>query len=650
MASVRLNKNVPEDAIWEYLRLGGVSEEVLQQAKRELLWEDPAAMETCKLTRVFNYAADGTLEVQVSRLSGETDSFEVRQWTSVQDLKAEIEARMDIPIGEQVLLKGGQELKSFDECLAAYRVTFFSSTLEVLRVEAKSLPEAVGGLQVSLRGAEGIPEGSIISFRAGNKGRQVPLRFDQTFTFPVTKENANPFKIDVFSQFGRARLTLRPAETLYRAEIDSPLGGSLGALELEVRDTAERERHYKNPSPPQPTRVSKRAQRSVLASRYLDEHGLLTYMQGVVQSVLHDKPADPYDYMIRQMQAARRKNDASANSTVAGSEVSTAAAASSAAPSTAATSKDHAKLQADNMKLQADVERLTEENKELLEKLSALQGELAALRCAASAAAAAPAAQAVDAADGTAPAFCDTAAETAAAVASAAAGGGATPNGSTPTGVAAAPAEDLQGEIAAQQCATSVARSAQAVDAADGNAAASCNTAAETSAASASAAAGADATPTDTAPADEAASARETAVAYVQGELLRATNAVAAAPSAQSVDASDGAAASCDSIVETSAALADESASARAAAVTYVQGELKRTTCAAAADPSAQAADAADGAAASCDTAAETAAANASAPAGGDATPAGFAPMGAAENAPAAAAADLAAPDPPAAE
>lgn len=388
MATSRLSKQDMDDAIFEYLKLGGVSDGILQQARSELSanWAEGSSMATCKLTRVFNYAADGTLEVQVSRLSGETDTFEVRQWTSVQDLKAEIEARMEIPIGEQVLLKGGQELKSFDECLAAYRVTLFSSALEVLRVEAKNSPEAVGGLQVSLRAADGIPEGSIISFRAGSKGRQVPLRFDQTFTFPVTKEAANPFKIDVFSQFGKARLTLRPAESVYRAEIEGPLGGLLGVLEFEVRDTAERERHYKHPSPPQPTRVSKRAQRTVLASRYLDEHGLLTYMQGVIQSVLHDKPADPYDYMIRQMQAAKKKPDSAASSTAAPSEASAAAAASTDAP-TSAEDAENTRLREENTKLKAEVSRLTEETSGLREQLTSVQGELAALRAASASAA-----------------------------------------------------------------------------------------------------------------------------------------------------------------------------------------------------------------------------------------------------------------------
>lgn len=43
----------------------------------------------------------------------------------------------------------------------------------------------------------------------------------------------------------------------------------------------------------------------MLASSYLDEHGLIQYLQGLLQSVLREKPADPYAYMIRQLQAAQ---------------------------------------------------------------------------------------------------------------------------------------------------------------------------------------------------------------------------------------------------------------------------------------------------------------------------------------------------------
>lgn len=259
------------------------------------------------------------MEVTVARLSGETDKFEVWQWTSVRDLKAEIEARMQIPRGEQVLLKNGRELKGNDDCLAAHRITFTNANLEVLLVETREVPQEEQSLSISFRSASGIPDGSILSIRAGTKGRQMPLRFDEPFKLPTTKEASALFKIDVFSQFGKARLTLRPGKYVYEAQIEDGDGAIVGSLEFEARDTSERDRNHRQTPLPQPAKgSSRRAQATVLASSYLDEHGLIQYLQGLLQSVLREKPADPYAYMIRQLQAAQLNPETEpANSTTA---------------------------------------------------------------------------------------------------------------------------------------------------------------------------------------------------------------------------------------------------------------------------------------------------------------------------------------------
>jgi len=251
----------------------------------------------------------------------------------VRDLKAEIEARMQIPRGEQVLLKNGRELKGNDDCLAAHRITFTNANLEVLLVETREVPQEEQSLSISFRSASGIPDGSILSIRAGTKGRQMPLRFDEPFKLPTTKEASALFKIDVFSQFGKARLTLRPGKYVYEAQIEDGEGAIVGSLEFEARDTSERDRNHRQTPLPQPAKgSSRRAQATVLASSYLDEHGLIQYLQGLLQSVLREKPADPYAYMIRQLQAAQLNPETEpANSTTATSEQTAATSASTTA-------------------------------------------------------------------------------------------------------------------------------------------------------------------------------------------------------------------------------------------------------------------------------------------------------------------------------
>mmetsp|Transcript_101757 Transcript_101757/g.270717 ORF Transcript_101757/g.270717 Transcript_101757/m.270717 type:complete len:334 (-) Transcript_101757:113-1114(-) len=296
-----------DSIVLEYLQAVDVCSEVLTKVREELRLPDPsAALPECQLTRMSAYAADGAMEVAVSRLSGETDRFEVFQWTSVQDLKTEIEARMQIPMAEQVLLKNGRELKGNDDCLAVHRITFTNAALEVIRSETREVPREEQSLTISFKTAEGIPDGSILSIRAGTKGRQMPLKFDEPFRLPTTKEASSSFKIDIFAQFGKARLTLRPGKYEYTAQIQSPEGLPLGSIDFEARDTSEREKGQQPAAVPRAAAgPSRRAQATVLASSYLDQHGLIQYLQGLLQSILREKPADPYQYMIQQLQAAQ---------------------------------------------------------------------------------------------------------------------------------------------------------------------------------------------------------------------------------------------------------------------------------------------------------------------------------------------------------
>lgn len=303
------SRQTVDAAVLEYLKASGLETSLLSQVKHGLAPQDPTEPPAdCRITRLFSYATDGSFEVSVSRLSGATDHFDVNQWTTVGDLKGLIEHRLEIPPGELLLLKGGRELKNSQECLAACRVTFCHAGLEALRVEARHRPDAEQSMEISFTAAAGIPEGSIISLRAGNKGRQVPLRFGQPHRFPLKKDDANPFKVDVFSQFGKARLVLRPTVDAYQARIEDDTGLPVGTIDFEAYDLhGMRERHYKAPATgTAQSRASARAQHTVLASRYLDEHGLVQYLQGLLQSVIHEKPADPYQYMINQLTTAQQ--------------------------------------------------------------------------------------------------------------------------------------------------------------------------------------------------------------------------------------------------------------------------------------------------------------------------------------------------------
>mmetsp|Transcript_114320 Transcript_114320/g.210128 ORF Transcript_114320/g.210128 Transcript_114320/m.210128 type:complete len:403 (+) Transcript_114320:124-1332(+) len=335
-----VSKHTLDKAVLEYLAACNVDKDLITQLRSELVEESAAAGPAgttkppdCRLTKVFQYAQDGSMEVAVSRLIGATDRFEVCQWSTLRELKELIESRLQIPVSEQQILRCGRQLKADSECLAAARVTFSNAKLELLRVEQ---PEAKDeDLQVFLTKADGIPAGSIVSIRAGNVRRQAPMTFDQPFRFPMKKDAANPFKINIFSQFGKARLVLRNAEDTYLAHIESEDGRRVATLEFEAKDSSERERQARKraggkDATPEENATAAKARKSVLVSRYLELHGLVEYMQNLIQSVMHEQPADPYQYMIRQLQTACiKRNEAAAASSAAsaGRELPDSAAA-----------------------------------------------------------------------------------------------------------------------------------------------------------------------------------------------------------------------------------------------------------------------------------------------------------------------------------
>merc|ERR1711920_1143539 len=203
--------------------------------------------------------------------------------------------------------KNGRELKGTDTCLAAHRITFSNANLEVLRSESRSVPKEEENLSISFTDATGIPEGCILSVRAGTKGRQTPLSFNEPVKLPTTKAASSLLKVDVFSEYGKARLTMRHGKYDYVAQVQSPEGLPVGTLEFDARDTTERDKGFKPSAAPSVTSSSssKRAQATVVASSYLDQHGLIQYLQGLLQSVLREKPADPYQFMIEQLQAVQ---------------------------------------------------------------------------------------------------------------------------------------------------------------------------------------------------------------------------------------------------------------------------------------------------------------------------------------------------------
>lgn len=201
---------------------------------------------------------------------------------------------------------------------------------------------------------EGIPEGCVISVRAGSTRRQAPVAADRPFRFPTQLAEAVPFKVDVLEPVASARLILRPGEErrtncqytipLDPATLPLPVEGMKESIQggevakgplpemsvtIAVKPTDEDKKHgAENGQDPPTTKVvldagtegdasrpgsqsknkrgsaesaaSSRHGQASAAREYLDQHNLVEFTQLLVQSVIKEQPDKPYAFMAKQ--------------------------------------------------------------------------------------------------------------------------------------------------------------------------------------------------------------------------------------------------------------------------------------------------------------------------------------------------------------
>ncbi|CAJ1351292.1 unnamed protein product, partial [Effrenium voratum] len=181
----------------------------------------------------------------------------------------------------------------------------------------------------------GLPEDAVLSVRCGGTRRQAPLNSvaSQPLKFPGQLSSmAEPLKVDVLRPVASARLVLHPKEDLYSLSFDND--AALGIKITGATDT---------PEPP-----SNPKEAANCAKDYLEEHGLLKYMQSMLHAVIQVKPEDPYAYMMEQLTCAQSRAGAlqkiasrpssalrRPKSALAPSPVSPSSPASPASPATA---------------------------------------------------------------------------------------------------------------------------------------------------------------------------------------------------------------------------------------------------------------------------------------------------------------------------
>ncbi|CAE8601945.1 unnamed protein product [Polarella glacialis] len=177
-------------------------------------------------------------------------------------------------------------------------------------------------MEVIVSGLEKLPEGSLISVRAGNTRRQgtVGSLRGRSLRFPQALLAGEALKIDVLKQVTGQRLVLRPSEESYRIALD----GEGEGLDIQLRVSADRscapggnDDDCRSVGASEvftiasAETVSKKGGDSAsTAKEYLEQHALLSYFQGLLKVVVQERPADPYRFLWQQLGASMSPEEA----------------------------------------------------------------------------------------------------------------------------------------------------------------------------------------------------------------------------------------------------------------------------------------------------------------------------------------------------
>jgi len=166
-------------------------------------------------------------------------------------------------------------------------------------------------MEVSIFEAVGLPEGTILSVRAGSTRRQAPMPLQGPLRFPNLPFNAKQFKVDVMQTLGSSKVDINANKELESYTVGVDIGnGQHARVGFTVREQPslcgkrayELKQVDKNPDgimeEPQPAQLPPEKAQAALDSRaYAREHNIPNLVQEMLQHVLREKPDDPFMVM-----------------------------------------------------------------------------------------------------------------------------------------------------------------------------------------------------------------------------------------------------------------------------------------------------------------------------------------------------------------
>eukprot|EP00930_Biecheleria_cincta_P031917 TRINITY_DN22132_c0_g1_i1.p1 TRINITY_DN22132_c0_g1~~TRINITY_DN22132_c0_g1_i1.p1 ORF type:complete len:499 (-),score=105.72 TRINITY_DN22132_c0_g1_i1:18-1514(-) len=154
----------------------------------------------------------------------------------------------------------------------------------------------------------GVPADCVVSIRCGGTRRQAPLDVaaKQVLKFPVGRDALKePLKIDVLRPVATARLVIHPHEDEYSIGFLDHDDMEIG-LNIKPGGVAEKTEDLGKDS--QPTSAKSaigKLEAATTARDYLETHGVLRYVQGLLHALIQLRPEDPFLFMMEQLSARR---------------------------------------------------------------------------------------------------------------------------------------------------------------------------------------------------------------------------------------------------------------------------------------------------------------------------------------------------------
>ncbi|CAJ1458463.1 unnamed protein product [Effrenium voratum] len=226
-------------------------------------------------------------------------------------------ARMEDEVQTGASLRAGASAPRGDEGYESLELSLVRPGNELSKKSVKKYTskkkKSGRAMELEVLSVQGANAEQVVSIRAGSQRKQAAVAsLEQGTPFRISAGSLNPFRIDVLQQVGSTRLALRPGEGSY--SIDVPGAGKDGGnvrVAFAVREASQAEMRKVKVGPRTDPALAKEEEESkrfssqaTAAKEYLESHELLPFVRALLQTVIRDKPADPYSFVAEQFRLA----------------------------------------------------------------------------------------------------------------------------------------------------------------------------------------------------------------------------------------------------------------------------------------------------------------------------------------------------------